>query len=295
MKNEQLQAFIAVVETGTFRAAADTLYKTQSTISLAIQNLEQEFEFRLFSRETYRPTLTPEGKAFYKEAKALLVQVQNLTTLGHELAQPNAPKLTVSLSARCAIPPILKAIYHFQTENTDIDLIINSDHMSGLIERLDGGDSDVAIGTQHGLGDQYEFVQITQIPMISVASPRLFDTPSQGLLTHAQMRRHPQVLIEDRGAKPFEHINVIQGGKKFFVADYTLQKNLVMEALGWARVPKYMVDQEMTSGNLLPLNIEHFNNQSDEPVYLIRSKSHPTNNITEDFWNALLANLKNSE
>ena len=93
MKNEQLRAFIAVVEQGSFRAAASTLFKTQPTVSASIKALEEQFGFTLFSREQYRPALTAKGKTFYRQAKLLIKQAAELEMLGHELAQHDAPTL----------------------------------------------------------------------------------------------------------------------------------------------------------------------------------------------------------
>ncbi len=78
MNYNNLRAFIAVVEQGSFRAAANSLYKTQSTISASIANLEGEFGLLLFDRESYRPKLTNAGKAFYKATKQTLNQVTQL-------------------------------------------------------------------------------------------------------------------------------------------------------------------------------------------------------------------------
>jgi DNA-binding transcriptional LysR family regulator len=47
MTLEQLQCLRAIVEEGSFRAAASKLHKAQSAISYAIRLLEEEFGFEL--------------------------------------------------------------------------------------------------------------------------------------------------------------------------------------------------------------------------------------------------------
>ncbi|MFU1682300.1 LysR family transcriptional regulator [Phaeobacter piscinae] len=64
MKHDQLIALDAIVSTGTFRGAAERLHKSQSAISHTIRQLEDQLELELFSREAYRPVLTPAGKYF---------------------------------------------------------------------------------------------------------------------------------------------------------------------------------------------------------------------------------------
>ena len=76
VENEQIKAFIAVVEQGTITKAAEHLYTTQSSVSKKINALEEEFRIQLFYRgKGYRKAeLTPSGKQFL----ALCRQWQNI-------------------------------------------------------------------------------------------------------------------------------------------------------------------------------------------------------------------------
>ena len=136
MTNDQLRAFIAVVEQGSFRAAADYIFKTQSTVSAAVRTLEQQFGLQLLSRESYRPSLTAEGKVFYRQARKLLSQAHELEMLGHQLAQGSEPTLSISLSAMCAIPPGLDSMKRFCDRNPQMRLSISTEHLSGVLEQL---------------------------------------------------------------------------------------------------------------------------------------------------------------
>ena len=52
MNLKQLEAFVRVVETGSFSKAAKELYLTQPTVSAHISTLERELKVRLFIRNT---------------------------------------------------------------------------------------------------------------------------------------------------------------------------------------------------------------------------------------------------
>ena len=78
MTLDQLVALDAIIATGTFRAAADRLHKAQSAVSHQIRKLEAELNFDLFSRDEYRPRLTPEGEVFFRETARVLEQVRRL-------------------------------------------------------------------------------------------------------------------------------------------------------------------------------------------------------------------------
>ncbi len=284
MTNDQLRAFVAVVEQGSFRAGAEHIYKTQSTVSAAVRTLEQQFGFLLFNRDSYRPALTTEGKAFYRQARQLLSQVQELEMLGHQLARGTVTTLSISLSAMCAIPPGLDSIRQFCDRNEELSLSINTQHLSGVLEQLQLEKADLAIGPHHGLDESYEFVEITRITMITVAAPDYVEVPESGVVLQRQLRQHPHILISDTGSKPFDHVNVLPGGRRWYVNDYQMKKALLLAGMGWARIPAHMIEAELQQRLLIPLEVENFNSRSQLPIYLIRLRQQPLSAMAQDFW-----------
>lgn len=61
MEFKQLEAFVAVVDYGSFSEAARRLYLTQPTISAHIRSLEEELHSKLIIRTTKRPPSRPEA------------------------------------------------------------------------------------------------------------------------------------------------------------------------------------------------------------------------------------------
>lgn len=74
MTFEQLDYFIAAVESESFFDAAENLHTTQSTLSKQMKKLEKELDVILWDRSRRRATLTPAGQAFYLEAQKLSSQ-----------------------------------------------------------------------------------------------------------------------------------------------------------------------------------------------------------------------------
>src|SRR5260370_3820548 len=76
---DQLLALLAVVEAGSFTAAAKRLGRATSAISYAIDTLEGQLGLALFDRGTTRkPKLTTQGEAIVSEAKAVAYSVEPL-------------------------------------------------------------------------------------------------------------------------------------------------------------------------------------------------------------------------
>jgi len=66
------RTFLAVVETGSFLAAADRVFVTQSTVSARIRTLEERLGRTLFARSKAGASLTPAGVQFQKHAQAMV-------------------------------------------------------------------------------------------------------------------------------------------------------------------------------------------------------------------------------
>jgi len=296
MTNDQLRAFVAVAEQGSFRAAATSLYKTQPSISNAIKTLESQFDFSLFDRHNYRPVLSTEGKAFYNQAKKLLTQATELEMFGHHLARADMAQLSLSLSAMCAFPPILNKIKDFCTEHPQMRLQLNTEHLSGVLEQIQLDKSEFAIGPLLGVDQKYEFIEVGEIKMITVIAPQALATimtsysdsqsmPAMPLLTHQQLRQLPHILISDTGSvAPFDHVNVISGSRPWYVNDYQMKKALLVSAMGWARIPEHIVKTQIKDGSLIKIQVENFNFESTVPMYLIKLKQQPLSVLAKAFW-----------
>ncbi len=74
----EMLAFVAVVERGSFSAAARELGLTASAVSKAISRLEQRLGVRLAIRSTRSLRLTAEGQAFLERAQQLLEEMNRL-------------------------------------------------------------------------------------------------------------------------------------------------------------------------------------------------------------------------
>ena len=72
MKLEQLQHLLAIVESGSLRAASRRLNVPQPALTRSIRALERELHAVLFLRETTGMVLTPVGQRFHARASAIV-------------------------------------------------------------------------------------------------------------------------------------------------------------------------------------------------------------------------------
>jgi DNA-binding transcriptional LysR family regulator len=77
MSIRDLRTFLAIAQSGSFTAAANSVHRTQSAITVQMKALEEELEVRLFDRSKRPPLLTAAGRAFAPKA-AEVVQAYEL-------------------------------------------------------------------------------------------------------------------------------------------------------------------------------------------------------------------------
>jgi LysR family transcriptional regulator, transcription activator of glutamate synthase operon len=101
MEIRQIQYFLSIVDTGSFSAAADEHYISQSSLSKVILALEKELEVPLFDRSKRKVFLTEAGEAFLGHArklnadhKAMLVELDGYKSAGDSFSIAAIPVLT---------------------------------------------------------------------------------------------------------------------------------------------------------------------------------------------------------
>ncbi len=110
MRIEQLQAFLAIAETGNFGQAARQCNVTQSTISRQIQSLEESLGLPLFHRSS-QAKLTIGGEQLLPRAKKICNEWQTIIEEFSAIKQGKQPELCVAaIHSVCShyLPPVLQ-------------------------------------------------------------------------------------------------------------------------------------------------------------------------------------------
>ncbi|MEW5859169.1 MAG: LysR family transcriptional regulator [Cyanobacteriota bacterium] len=144
MRIEQLQAFLAVAETGSFGQAARKCDVTQSTVSRQIQSLEADLGVPLFHRSA-QAKLTLGGEHLLPRARKICQEWETATQELIDLMAGKQPELCVaSIHSVCAhyLPPVLQK---FCRDYPDVQLRVTALGSDRALKVLRDGLVDVAI------------------------------------------------------------------------------------------------------------------------------------------------------
>lgn len=129
-----MQAFVRVVETGSFTRAAATLHLSRTTVTQLVQQLEARLRVQLLNRTTRQVNVTAEGAACYERMVRLLAELDELETALPGAATAPRGTLRVDVPSPLATLVLMPALPAFHARYPDIELELGaSDRKVDLI------------------------------------------------------------------------------------------------------------------------------------------------------------------
>ncbi|PWK63034.1 LysR family transcriptional regulator [Aminobacter sp. AP02] len=146
MNLKQLQYFYMLAEELHFRRAAEKLNITQSPLSIAIQNLEQELGCQLFVRTQRRVQLTEVGERLRDHARSIIEKVEFCEQDLAAVVSGKAGQLRIGFtSASSLLSPFPALIHAFRREYPDIDVSLKEAATLVQLDSIQNRDLDVGV------------------------------------------------------------------------------------------------------------------------------------------------------
>ena len=198
MRIEQLQAFLAVTETGNFGQAAKQCGITQSTISRQIQSLEKDLGLPLFHR-TAQVKLTLGGEKFLPRALKICQEWQKACTECAELLEGKQPELCVAaIHSVCAhyLPPVLQQFCLYYPE---IQLRVTALGSDRALKVLRDGLVDIAIvmNNRYLTSSPETVVEVLYEEKIQVLMAANHPLTDYEVISFSELIKYPQVVFKD--------------------------------------------------------------------------------------------------
>ncbi|MDD6105457.1 MAG: selenium metabolism-associated LysR family transcriptional regulator [Ruminococcus sp.] len=167
MEFKQLEAFVAVVDYGSFSEAARKLYLTQPTISAHVRSLEEELHTKLILRTTKKTTITTRGYQLYDSAVRML-EIRNNLLENFTGVQKHMIDLAAStIPSSYLLPEILAA---FGKTHPDIYFHSIQADSTESINRVLDGTVDLALVGQNTRDETCVFLPFCQDELV-IATP----------------------------------------------------------------------------------------------------------------------------
>lgn len=253
--NDVERLFLRVVETGSFKRAAEQLNQEPSSVSRKIAALEDRLKVKLLRRSTQRTTPTELGQLYYERMRQIFDEQTEL----EEEIRSGVNRLSGTL--RIAAPvdfgtrfvvPVVRQMQQ-QAEDLNIELLLGS-HFENLQEK--SLDVAVRIGT---LSDSSLVAKkLGDVPRVLVASPdyikargepRTIDELEQhNFVLYSPEARRSDIKFEDGQRVPHTKIQ-----SNITVNSVSAIRELVLAGVGIHLGPEWMFKGDIKNGDVTRL------------------------------------------
>ena len=145
MTPEQLRIFVAVAERGHVTRAAELLGMSQSAASAAIKALEQGSGVLLFNRVGRAIELSPAGRRFLPEAKAVLERIALARNVLENASQTIAGSVAIAASQTIASYWLPRRLAAFQEEHPAVRLDVSIGNTRQVENKVLDGTADLGL------------------------------------------------------------------------------------------------------------------------------------------------------
>ncbi|WP_244175073.1 LysR family transcriptional regulator [Pantoea conspicua] len=247
--------FEQVAKSGSFSAAARDLKKSQSSVNMAMSNLEIELNVALFERTPRQVRLTPEGEVLREYVKTILERChafdQRVTAFNQQIESH------VSLAIELPYITIAPVLYEFSMTFPEVDIHIKEPFRGDVAAMVKSGEVDLGITLSHSVeSETIQFTQLGKVVMVHVVN---VDHPlaQQIPVSFADLHnwRHITFGSQDKKIATTEYLG---SPMLWRVESYSAMLDAALAGLGWASLPREFVNRELQDGKLVELRQQEY-------------------------------------
>ncbi|MDR5784652.1 LysR family transcriptional regulator [Caballeronia sp. LZ065] len=191
----ELETFLAVVELGSFSAAARRLHISQPSVTARVQRLESTLKTRLLVRTTRHVEPTTAGKRLREHAEAALRDLRKLLT--EFQADAEAARLRVVVAATPMISAVMlpSLIHSFCQRYPDVQIQLRDLQYEDVVARIESSEADLAVVAFDNDSSKLSFEALTEEDMLVVV-PTSHALAPAGEVTLEQLAQVPLMLLD---------------------------------------------------------------------------------------------------
>src|ERR1700730_286453 len=172
MELMQLEMFVAVVEEGSVRGAAERVFRTQPAVSIAVSKLERELEAPLFDRsKRHEYLLTQVGEALYHYATRMLsLRRETLSVMG-DIRNLRTGRVRIGANESVSLHLLPKLAQAFLTQHSGIRMEVKCDRSKSLLADLKDRKLDLALLSFRADDKELDSKFVMQDELVLITSP----------------------------------------------------------------------------------------------------------------------------
>lgn len=190
----QIEAFRAVMLTGSMTNAAELLRITQPAVSRLIRDFEIQLQLKLFRRDGNRLTPSQEGTILFAEVDRFYNGIDRIAKIAAELRHTKVGSLRIACMGALSLSCVTEAIRRFQVDKPAVNVLLENLDSLSILNLVAGRHFD--LGFAQAKGD-YPGVDLTPLPPVEAVCvvPPDFPIVSKAWIAPEDLRSLPFVSL----------------------------------------------------------------------------------------------------
>jgi DNA-binding transcriptional LysR family regulator len=272
--SDSVRIFLAVLDHGSFSAAARALGRVPSAVSMAIAQLEAELDLTLFDRSGRDPRPTDAARALEPRARHVVSELRRLQADALALHGGLERRLTLAvvpelIAGRWSAPLAVLA-----REFPSLEVEVLSAPQADALRLLHDDSVDLAlVFERERLDDREAFQEVGSELLVAVLAP------GHALLADGAPRLEDlidarQIVVAGRDS-PDRDPRFVHARDVWRVDSHLATLNLVQAGLGWAYLPRALVQPLVAAGSLVEIPFDNISNALRLWVDVVWSRERP--------------------
>ncbi len=280
---DQIVCLKAISDSGSINGASEMLNKAKSAVSYSVNRLDEQLGFPTLDRSQYRIRLTPQGEAFLKRAQVILDDMENLKDEVHKIASGVEMKVAMSATAIFPAEKINKILGEIITQFPATEFTFHREILSG--ERMLMEEKvDIAIfeSIRNTIDLDYKKISEVQLKLVISGSHPFLDLGKKEQTLDA-LKTYPHII--QRSTIPDKtNMGSPDDAKRWSVSDIDSKKDLILNNLGWGRLPDHYVKKELKTKKLV--HLRHLNYDHKLDIFICKKKGKVMGPVLKHIWDA---------
>ena len=260
--SDNVLIFLAVIDHGSFSAAARALGRVPSAVSMAIAHLEAELDLQLFERTSRDVRPTEMARALEAEARQMAGQLRRLQAHALSLHQGLERRLTLAIAPELLSAAWSDPLARLADEFPSLEVEVLSAPQADARRMLHDGSAQLALLYERPRVDEHEsFQELGSEVLVAVISPRHpLARERNGHFRLEDLVDIRQIAIVSRDAHE-EDMRVLVSRKLWRTDSHLATLGMVQAGLGWAFLPRRLVTPMLEDGELIGIDFATMSNQ----------------------------------
>ncbi|EZH78836.1 LysR family transcriptional regulator [Ectopseudomonas composti] len=268
--SETLRVFLAVLDAGSFSAAARRLVRVPSAVSMAIAQLEAELDLELFDRSTRKALPTEAALALEPQARQVVSQLNRLDAQALQLHQGLERRLIIAMAPELQTGMWSQPLVDLAEEFPLLEIEVRSASQAEAVRLIHEGSAHLALVFERpGIDEREHFLEAGSQLLVAVAAPDYLKE-----LDERRMNDARQIVVA-AGSPSATDPQVILSHRVWLTDSHLATLNLVQAGLGWAYLPVPLVTTLIASGSLQEVKFDNMASQLRLWVDIVWNSGRP--------------------